>query len=189
MSIKKKNSTKERIVKSTIKLMQASKGNPRTITIRDIAQKAKVGVGLINYHFQSKDKLLDVCVQRIVTEKIVEFNEQLNGLSEMDHIVEFSNLLLSFMIQNPQFAKISILSDFANPQENNNAHKIYNIIYEKTDFINIDTKRSLFTGILLQAIQVGFLYREYGDRTYGFDLLDDQQRKQYIHAVTKITVS
>lgn len=75
------------------------------------------------------------------------------------------------------------------PQENNNAHKIYNIIYEKTDFINIDTKRSLFTGILLQAIQVGFLYREYGDRTYGFDLLDDQQRKQYIQAVTKITFS
>lgn len=125
--------------------------------MRDIAQKAKVGVGLINYHFQSKEKLLDVCAQKIVTEKIVEFKDQLNGLSEMEHIIEFSHLLLSFMINNPQFAKISILSDFADPQENNNAHKIYNIIYEKTDFINDDKKRSLFTGILLQAVQVGFL--------------------------------
>jgi AcrR family transcriptional regulator len=48
---------KTRILKATMALMDETPDSDK-ITIRDIAARAGVGVGLINYHFQTREKLL-----------------------------------------------------------------------------------------------------------------------------------
>ena len=41
---------------------------------RMIATKANVGIGLINYHFGSKEKLITKCVQRIIEKVVKKFH-------------------------------------------------------------------------------------------------------------------
>ena len=46
---------KEVIIKATTELIQENDGNITKITSRRIAERAGVGLGLINYHFESKE--------------------------------------------------------------------------------------------------------------------------------------
>lgn len=48
---------KEKIYRAAEELLEET-GDPAKITTRRIAERAGVGTGLINYHFQSRDKLL-----------------------------------------------------------------------------------------------------------------------------------
>ena len=43
------------------------------ITVRQIAERANVGIGTINYHFNSKDNLLSFAVGEVMAEKVNEF--------------------------------------------------------------------------------------------------------------------
>ena len=52
---------KSRIIKSALEILNEEQ-NPDKITVRKIADRAGVGIGLINYHFQTKDKLLHEAV-------------------------------------------------------------------------------------------------------------------------------
>ncbi len=47
---------KDKIINVTIDLIKEANGNIDKITIREIAKRAEIGVGLINYHFKSKKK-------------------------------------------------------------------------------------------------------------------------------------
>ena len=58
---------KDKIINVTIDLIKEANGNIDKITIREIAKRAEIGVGLINYHFQSKKNLVDICVQQIIS--------------------------------------------------------------------------------------------------------------------------
>ncbi len=57
------DSIKERILQATIELMRQDTAN---ITVRKIAAQAGVTQGLINYHYQSKDRLTGLAAQRFV---------------------------------------------------------------------------------------------------------------------------
>jgi AcrR family transcriptional regulator len=58
---------KGRILQATINLLNETP-DPDTITVRDIAGRAEVGVGLINYHFGSKEALLDEAIGALMRE-------------------------------------------------------------------------------------------------------------------------
>ena len=64
--MEKTKNIKEHIMDVTTQLIQESDGDINQITIRRIAERAQVGLGLINYHFGSKDKLILECIQRII---------------------------------------------------------------------------------------------------------------------------
>ena len=49
--------SKEQILSAAVKLIQEGK-EPADITVRDIAAEANVQLGLINYHFRTKDELM-----------------------------------------------------------------------------------------------------------------------------------
>ena len=63
---------KDKIMDVTIDLIKEADGNVDKITIREIAKRAGIGVGLINYHFQSKKNLVDICVQQIISGVIAQ---------------------------------------------------------------------------------------------------------------------
>ncbi len=53
--VKQDKGIKEKIIHATIELIKKH-GDISKITVRDIAANAGVGIGLINYHFQTKDE-------------------------------------------------------------------------------------------------------------------------------------
>ncbi|MFR1296056.1 MAG: TetR/AcrR family transcriptional regulator [Coprobacillus cateniformis] len=61
-----KKDTKNLIIDTTIALIQKTDGDPECITNRDISKEAGIAVSQINYHFQTKENLLNQCVQKMV---------------------------------------------------------------------------------------------------------------------------
>jgi AcrR family transcriptional regulator len=57
---------KERILQAAVRLLQEEGGE---VSVRRIAAQAGVGVGLVNYHFGSKENLLNQAFLRILAER------------------------------------------------------------------------------------------------------------------------
>lgn len=80
---------KEIIIQTTIDLINEKDEQMDGITVR---KKANVGLGLVNYHFGNKDKLIELCVERIVNgiidnfQTIREKTERLNAFEKLEYL-------------------------------------------------------------------------------------------------------
>lgn len=76
---------KERILEETLKLI--SEEGFDNVTIRKIAKRANVNVALINYHFGSKNKLLNIALKKILSVLMETFslleNEKVDPLGRL----------------------------------------------------------------------------------------------------------
>ena len=59
---------RQKILNATCDLLREGV-KTQSITVRRIAERAGVGIGLINYHFQSRDKLLNEAVNSLMGEQ------------------------------------------------------------------------------------------------------------------------
>lgn len=57
---------KEAIIQATIKLIEEKGEHLEEVTVREICKRAGVGLGLVNYHFGNKDKLIEQCIERMI---------------------------------------------------------------------------------------------------------------------------
>lgn len=64
---------KEALIQAATALIEEKGDNLNEITVREICKRAGVGLGLLNYHFGNKDKLIEVCVERMINEIIARF--------------------------------------------------------------------------------------------------------------------
>ena len=79
------NSPRERIRKAAKELLLEN-NDIESITVRQIAYRANVGVGLVNYHFSSKDALLAEVVSEKMNEMIQHNFDETNDLSPKEKL-------------------------------------------------------------------------------------------------------
>lgn len=92
MSDKDKDvAAKERILAAAIEFLKREE-DPDRITVRQIAEQAGVAVGAINYHFQSKENLLNLAVGRIMDEVVAPWY-QTSLHSDVDPVIRLRQLL------------------------------------------------------------------------------------------------
>ena len=109
---------KEIIIQATIDLINKKGEQINNITVREICKKANVGLGLVNYHFGNKDRLVELCVERIINSivdnfcSIQEKTEELTPFEKLDYL---GNMTLTFLFEHYAVSKISILSDMSMP--------------------------------------------------------------------------
>ncbi|MDF2890341.1 MAG: TetR/AcrR family transcriptional regulator [Clostridia bacterium] len=160
----KKNNVKEKIVDATIALIGKS-ASIESVTIRDIAAKAGVGVGLINYHFQTKENLINQCVQKIIGNKAT----------------------CTFLAQNQGISRISILSDlFAGNASDNTSQTIeayLPVIKEIWGDSKSEEEIFLSTHILIATLQSAFLRRNVFMQSTKIDFYDTEQRERLIDII------
>jgi AcrR family transcriptional regulator len=65
---------RSRIIHATKEILDEAEDIEK-ITVRQVAQRANVGVGLINYHFQSKDNLLSIAIGDTMAQMVGSFIE------------------------------------------------------------------------------------------------------------------
>lgn len=65
----KDQDARERIIEAAIEIMKDVPDIDK-ITVRQIAERAHVGIGTLNYHFNSKDNLLGIAVGKIMSNTI-----------------------------------------------------------------------------------------------------------------------
>lgn len=184
---------KEKIIRVTIALIKRSDGLVENITVREIAQKADVAVGLINYHFGSKNNLIEICVQRIISHVMESFSETADledkedaeGNNKSD-MASFTASVFTFLKNNPEISKISMLSDLSSPNIKSNSSVSYRAIFKAIPDTKTEDMRKVKAFMLLSAIQSAFFNRQIGSELLGFNLNCESDYKRFFRLVTEV---
>ncbi|WP_165919306.1 TetR/AcrR family transcriptional regulator [Kineothrix alysoides] len=189
MEIHMKNSSdiKESIITAATGLIQQSSGNISEITTRAIAGKANVGIGLINYHFQSKDNLITICVQRIIQQVILSFSmEGKTYTDDKERLTDWAVHVFDFLFENPAISRISILGDLSDYRSDCNSVKTQKGFMFALDDKVPEADKQMLSFILTAAMQTAFLSRQITKELLGYDLDHASHRKVFITKLVKV---
>jgi AcrR family transcriptional regulator len=184
---------KEKIISTTISLIEQSDGFLENITMREIAHKANVAVGLINYHFGSKKNLIEICVQRIISQVMQTFSgtdnsEDKEDLADKNKIdmASFTTSVFTFLVNNPEISKISMLGDLSQPSLKSNSSVSYKAIFKALPDTEQENIRKIKAFMLLSTIQSAFLNRLITNKLLGFNLNSKDDYDRFFRLVTEI---
>lgn len=179
---------KEKLIAVTKELILQANGEFEKITIRSIAEKAGVGVGLINYHFQTKENLIEQCVQDVITTDIKNFHPNIDfkNMSPLERINISAKGVADFLVDNKEMSRISILGDLKNPSSMDNTFKtITGFLYTFTGSPNCDdTNIKQLAFMLCAVMQSAFLRNDVNLEILGFDFFDKKDRDNFIDLLT-----
>lgn len=184
----KNKNVKDKIMDATIELIGECE-SIENVTIRDIAAKAGVGIGLINYHFQTKENLINQCVQKIIGNIINKFDELYQSLTldPLDKLRFLAKSTGSFLAQNQGISRASILSDLNTGNCSDNTSQTmaayFPVMREVCGNKKSDQEVYLLTHILIAAFQSAFLRRDVLMQSAEIDFYDNEQRERFIDKV------
>lgn len=182
----KNENVKNRIIEATTELIEQHNGNISEITARMIAKKADIGLGLINYHFGSKEKLITECVQRIIGKVVTGFQMTKQYESDKERLTACATYVFDFLFEHSAISRVSILGDLQNYTENCNSvftQRGFSLSL-KNAISNED--KSMFVFILTAAMQVAFLGSETVKQLLGYDFTKNEDRAAYISKLIDI---
>lgn len=184
--MKNSSDIKEAIIDAATELIQQSSGNITEITTRAIAGKANVGIGLINYHFQSKDNLITICVQRIIQQVIQSFSLEGKTYSDdKERLTDCAVQVFDFLLKNPAISRISILGDLWDYRSDCNSVKTQKGFMFALDNKMPEADKKMLSFILTAAMQTAFLSRQITKELLGYDLDHASDRTAFITELVK----
>lgn len=148
------------IIEVTTELIEQYNGDIMSITLRMIAKKAGVGLGLMNCHFQSKNNLIAQCVQRIIGHVVADFHIDKHFSSDKERLIAWATYVFDFLFENSSISRISILRDFNDYALNcNSVYTQYGFMRSLENDI-MDQDKPLLVFILCSAMQAALLGSE-----------------------------
>lgn len=176
----KNTNVKNRIIEVTTELIEQHNGNIKDITARMIAAKAGVGLGLINYHFRSKEKLITECVQRIIGKVVTQFQMTKQYETDKERLTACAMYVFDFLFEHSAISRVSILGDLQNYTKNCNS-----VLTQQGFSMSLkngisDKNKSMFVFILTAAMQTAFLGSETATQLLGYDFTKKEDRAAYI---------
>ena len=179
---------KEELIAITTTLIKENNGDVEKVTIRDIANRSGVSVGLINYHFGDKDKLITECVQRIIANIVSSFKPTMDVDETLDkkekgkvRLIKTAQRVFNFFFQQPSISKVSILDDYKNYSNDCSSYfslkGFSNVI---GDAIEDKEEKEKISFLLTSSMQVAFLRSLTNPLLLGFDLSKEVDRNKYI---------
>lgn len=175
--------SKEALMQAATALINEKGERVEEITVREICKRANVGLGLVNYHFGNKDRLIELCVERIINGIVDRFRsmqEETRGLTPFEKLTYLGNMTLAFLFEHYAISRISILSDMEKPKEDDNTHRTYRAYLSlvsacRPDWDERTLERKTFC--LIAAMQQLFLRHKLFLRIYGIDLTKAEERE------------
>ena len=177
---------KNRIMEATTELIEQHNGNIKVITARMIAAKADVGLGLINYHFGSKEKLITECVQRIIGGVVAGFRVEQEFQTDKERLAAWATYVFDFLFEHFAISRVSILGDLQDYTGNCNSVLTQQgfLLSLKDGISNKD--KAMFVFILTAAMQAAFLGNETVKQLLGYDFTKNEDRAAYIGKLVDI---
>lgn len=173
--------TKENIINQTIRLIQETNGATEEITMRKIAERAGIGVGLANHYFKSKDYLIEVCVQTIINEVINSFHPESCESKDPIEITKcVAKQVMDFLMDNKQISRVSILGDLKKPMPMDNTMKTIYGFGKSLSGKELSHEHLMKSFIITSSLQEAFLRRETLKDSLGIDFNDKKERDSFI---------
>ncbi|MBL4933328.1 TetR/AcrR family transcriptional regulator [Clostridium paridis] len=172
--------TKEKIINTVVDMLHEM-DDPSKITIRQIAKRVGIGIGLINYHFQTREALINMAIVRIMEDVALKLNDIEKArfdnpeLKLKDTLKELSDLA----IQNSKFLNISAQYELLHGEIQTPLYyvpllsKIYNNQKDESELRIIALQ-------LHSIMQVVFLRSSAFQAYSGIDIYNKQQRDKFI---------
>ena len=184
----KKDNSKELLIEATINLINEYNGDASKVTIREIATRSGVAVGLINYLFGNKDNLITICVQKIILNVVTTFTPNLNIDSSLDNnskakykLSATAKQVFEFLFNNKSIARISILNDYKDYSDNSNSSmtiKGFTRVLGDLEVDELEKERIAF--YLTSTMQVAFIRSLSNSNYLGYDFTNKESRDRFI---------
>ena len=179
---------KEDLIKITTDLIKENNGDVDKVTIRDIASRSGVSVGLINYHFGDKDKLIAECVQRIISNIVNSFKPTMDvdeSLNKFDkgkmRLIKTAQRVFGFFFEQPSISRVSILDDYRNySNESSSYFSLRGFSAVIGNAIEDQEEKERISFLLTTSMQVAFLRSLTEPKFLNFDLSKVEDRNNYI---------
>jgi AcrR family transcriptional regulator len=171
---------KSRIMKAAMDILDEESEISR-ITVRRIAEKAEVGIGLINYHFQSKEKLLYEAVNVTMSQMAEEFRSpgKANEMEPIELLKYMLKKLSDFALKYRNLTHISV--SYALLQGDMDAEMyLLPVLRELYGRSKDECELRLLAFTLVKAMQVMYLRADDFQKYSGIDILDEKQRNESI---------
>ena len=176
---------KELLIDQTIALIKESDGKQESITARAIAQRSGVALGLINYHFGSKDNLLAECSNKIINDLLSSMKPGLmkaedDGLSDRERLTGYAKQTFEYLFANRAIVKMSILSDFSSYRADSNSALTQKGFQMALRGDIPDKSKRLIAFSLASSMQTAFLAADESKKITGYDLNTRKGRSSFI---------
>jgi AcrR family transcriptional regulator len=177
------NETKEKILRTAQAMLQEGL-SAEDITVRQIAARAGIGIGTINYHYQSKDKLLSDAVSGLMTVLANEL-EYDNGIS--DPFQKLKQFLMTIGEMSLKYYEISRIHVTYELEQGDFSICYYIVPLLKEIFKSTrnETEIKLVAIELITSMQSIFLKKEAFFRYTGINLQDPGQREEALNIFLK----
>jgi len=176
--------TRDKILKYTLEMVQNERDFSK-ITVRRIIAGAGVSLSAVNYHFGSKEKLINEVISMSIrkflsseADPYVEYKD--DAVKKLKELVK---LPARYLAENPNISRISILSDMTNPIEND--------LTEQTIYFLMPAAKEVFQGKkeeeikqelwkLVSIIQTAFLRHQSFIKLTGVDYFNSKERNKFL---------
>jgi len=181
------NDTKQIILKTTIELLQKNK-NINDVSLRQIAKEADISVSVINYHFQTKENLINLAIDKYISEIIDGSTSKISTNLSLEEKIRLSiKSAAEFIVNNPNISRISILNDLNKPKADDNSSQLFSSIYNQLSEYyrsNIsDLKIKLLTIQQIATVQEIFLRKNVIKKQLNLDFEDKKDREVILNAL------
>lgn len=182
---------KDKILEVTMKMLNDHM-DPEQITVRDIAEKAKVNLALINYHFGSKENLIYIATGNIldhITNQLHMTSDDLTGMSAYDRLLKTMTDIGDFVFGTYHLSVIGVSNEMKRGSTDT-ISLILPVLNEYFKGKKSDTELKLFALQIITPLQVIFLNSDTYNEFLFTDLFDKEKRadiiKQIVDNVLKL---
>lgn len=184
--------TREKIMKCTLELVKSEKDYSK-ITIRRIVSAAGVSLSAVNYHFGSKERLINEVIEKPIFEFLssgVNPYEKY-AADPVKMLKEAVKLPARYLAENPNISRVSILSDMTAPIDSDLTGQTINYLMPAAGAAlpGMDEKAiGLELWSLISLIQTAFLRSRAFSRMTGVDFFSDEDRDAFLEKYVDILI-
>lgn len=176
--------TTEAILSAAQTLILESDGDAQRVTIRQVADHAEVSVGLVNYYFSSKTKLIEACVQRMIGDVVSTFQPTLpEQATRQERLSLVASQVADYLEQHEEISRISILGDCNAPAVNDNTFGTIRGFCYTIDGGEMSAEARQRAFCLTVVLQSAFLRKDVLKDSLGVDWNDKEQRDAFLKRV------
>ena len=185
---------REAILEAAVSLVREHGDSLDDITVRDICERAGVGLGLVNYHFGSKDRLMEQCFDRIAAHILADFRAESDATADLAPFVRIDRLcnkVSSLLFANEAVSRAALLSGPSASDEGNMFRSVFSVLLPlltacRPDWSQSKTERRTF--ILVSSILQSFLRYDAVARFHGVDLRKPGERSAFFTQLLRDTL-